>query len=71
MVKGLCWKFLKKRKLWPRKKVTKRSCKNIYLLTLEGADEQIVGAREVVKGAFMMQDMEGMSDLSDEEEPLE
>ena len=70
-MKRLCWKFLKKRKLWPRKKVTKRSCKNVYLLPLEGADEQIVGALELVKGAFMMQDMEGISDSSDEEEPLE
>ena len=64
---------MKKRKLWPRKKVANSidPVKNVYLLTLEGADEQIVGALEVVKGAFMMQDMEGISDSSDEEEPLE
>ena len=43
----------------------------MFTLTLEGADEQIVGALEVVKGTFMMQDMEGISDSSDEEEPLE
>ena len=64
---------LEKEKALAKKKgdLFKRSCKNVYLLTLEGADEQIVGAREVVKGAFMMQDMEGISDSSDEEEPLE
>ena len=38
---------------------------------LEVLEKQILGARKMVKGAFMMQDMEGISDSSDEEEPLE
>ena len=37
----------------------------------KGAEKHMLGAREVVKGAFMMQDMEGTSDSSDEEEPTE